>query len=535
MTFKIINTLLAALAGVAFVMQAGCKAGKPLPLAGQGVAGYSIVVADNATEVDKYAARELARYLNQITGTVFPVAAPAAMDSSKPSIFVGLSVPAQKALGKNPLDGLKDQDHVARSIGSNIFLYGKGVHGNLYAVMDFLESQLGWRWFSVFEYPLLPDRPTVILQPFDIRRGCSFHYCLHDLQRSIDYGYQMGANLYYDQKFRNKPQLPRDKRAFVSAFHEVEHGAGNHHTFFSFIPPSPDNRFAAYFDWQKKKDYFTTNPDYYSMNADGKRAPRQLCFGNPDLRAEFTKQALRLIEVEGDDITVCVFALDTPDIFCHCQECKALMDKHQSPGGPLYDYLIELCGILQEKYPKTQVYTIAYRRAQTQIPPKMPAGQKLPSNLMINFAPIEDCLFADWTHPDEKNQETYRHLKEWEALLREGNLISLYYGPYGAAWYMPIGDIDRLVTNMRLMHTAGVRGIQMDQDLHSRSAFSELRGYLFYKLRQDVNADTGKIIREFTDYMYGPAAELIRTYLNELEAARFQGRHIADVTRRLRA
>ncbi|MFA7159088.1 MAG: hypothetical protein WC299_07255, partial [Kiritimatiellia bacterium] len=216
--------LAATLVTIALATHACCKAGRPLTIAGQGVAGYSIVVADNATEVDKYAAEELARYLNQITGTVFPVAAPDAMDSSKPAVFVGLSVPALKVLGKNPLDGLKDQDHVVRSIGTNILLYGKGVHGNLYAVMDFLESQLGWRWFSVFEYPLLPEKSTVTLEPFNRRQSFSFQYCLQDLQRSIDYGYQMGANLYFDQKFRNKPQLPRDKRAFVSAFHEVEHG-----------------------------------------------------------------------------------------------------------------------------------------------------------------------------------------------------------------------------------------------------------------------------------------------------------------------
>jgi len=514
------NAILAAAAVVGLNLLGGCKSGQPLTLARDGKTEYVIVVADDASGVDKYAAAELSRYLKQIAGADYPVVEPKDMDPAKPCIFIGLSSPALKILGKDPMAVFKDQDNAARKIGKNIFLYGKGLHGNLYAVMDFLENSLAWRWFSVFEYPLLPEKTTVTIEPFNRKQSFSFRYCLQDLQRSIDYGYQMGANLYFDQKFRGKTDLPREKRAFVSAFHEVEHGAGNHHTFFSFIPPSPDNRFVAYFDWQKKKDYFTTNPDYYSMNADGKRAPRQLCFGNPDLRAEFTKQAMRLIEVEGDDITVCVCALDTPDMFCHCPSCKVLMDKHQSPGGPLYDYLIELCGILQEKHPKAHVYTIAYRRSQTEIPPKLPEGGKLPSNLIVNFAPIEDCLFADWTHPDENNQETYRHLKEWANILGEGNLMSLYYGPYGAAMYLPIGDIDRLVTNMRLMHAAGARGIQMDQDMHSRSAFSELRNYLFYKLRKDVNADIGAIIREFTGYMYGPAAELIRTYLNELEAAR---------------
>jgi hypothetical protein len=60
--------------------------------------------------------------------------------------------------------------------------------------------------------------------------------------------------------------------------------------------------------------------------------------------------------------------------------------------------------------------TLAYRRSQTQKPPRLPAGEKLPDNLIVSFAPIEDCYFADWTHQDPKIQETYQDLKDWAAI-----------------------------------------------------------------------------------------------------------------------
>jgi len=315
--------------------------------------------------------------------------------------------------------------------------------------------------------------------------------------------------------------VPRSQRAFVSAFREVEHGAGNHHTLFSFIPPHPGHRFAAHFDWQEKKDYFETNPNFYSMAADGQRVPCQLCFGNRDLRAELTRQVARLIGIEGDDVTVSICAMDAPRPFCTCTACGASERKYQSPGGPLYDYLFELCGILRKHHPAVRVFTIAYRRSQTQIPPTLPEGQLLPPNLVVSFAPIEDSLFADWTHPDTRMQETYGHLKSWAAITRPGNLMGFYYGPYGAAGQLPFADVYRLITQMRLMHATGVRGIHLDQSsTHNRALFGELRSYLVCKLRQSIDADTEAIIREFTDFMYGPAAPLIRTYLAELEGER---------------
>lgn len=491
----------------------------PVTLAKDGKTDYEIVIDKDATGVDRYAASELSLYLKQITGADFPIVETDSMSADKPAIYVGIGELALKKLGENPLVGMTDQAYVFRSVGKNIFLYGKGVHGSLLAAMDFLETFMGWRWYSLFEHPLLPKTPTVVLSPFERKGVSSFRSNSMEIARSWDWHYQMGNNRHFDQALdRYHPNLPRSKRSYVSVDHEVEHGAGNHHTFFSFIPPTPDNRFAAYFNWQKKKDYFKTNPEFFSLDEKGQRIPRQLCFGNPALRLELTKQILRLIEQEGDDITVSVSALDKPKNFCYCQACEKLMRKYESPGGPLYDYLLELCGKLQNTYPNVRVSTIAYRRAQTQIPPKLAEEKKLPPNLEILFAPVEDCVFADWTHPDPRIQETYRHLKEWAAITQPGNLLSLYYGPWGAVSLMPFSDINRMITQIRLMYANGVRGIHLDQEsTHNRGFAGELRSYLFYRLRKNVNADTDEVIHEFTDYMYGPAAPLIRSCLRELE------------------
>ncbi|MDP6355911.1 MAG: hypothetical protein QF473_12450, partial [Planctomycetota bacterium] len=89
-----------------------------LDLAKDGATPYQIVKSDDASPVDEYAAGKLAEYLKQITGVEFAVVGPKKMDEG-PSIFVGLSGPAVKLLGEDAGAGLKDQEHVSRSIGKS--------------------------------------------------------------------------------------------------------------------------------------------------------------------------------------------------------------------------------------------------------------------------------------------------------------------------------------------------------------------------------------------------------------------------------
>ncbi len=86
---------------------------------------------------------------------------------------------------------------------------------------------------------------------------------------------------------------------------------------------------------------------------------------------------------------------------------------------------------------------------------------------------------------------------------------------------LPVGNLRRNINQMRLMHRAGVEGIFTDhRGVNERSGLSELQSYLIIKLMQDVNRDADALIREFTDHHYGPAAALVRRYLDELEQGR---------------
>jgi len=490
--------------------------GAELRLASNGRTDYRIVIPVQPEGTDRYAAETLAAYLKQSTGARFEIVSTGESQNA-PAIHVGMGRAARQLLGGGQESALLDQEHVARSKGKNIFLYGSGHRASLYAVMEFLENSIGWRWYSPFEKPQVPKRESLTLQPFHRNRGFGFRRRHLALRYNAEFFQQLGVNMGLETKLLERGQpVPDHLRSWMPNRNFV-------HASFSYIPPTPQDRYGKDFAWQTKRDYFATNPDFFSLNRSGKRVPNlQLCFSNRGLREEFTKQVKRLLALSGERQIIMVDAADRPGRFCHCEGCIGLEKKHRTPGGPLFDYLIELSNTLRREHPQTRVKTLAYRRSQTQIPPTLPAGERLPDNLIIDFAPIEDAYFADWSHPDPRIQETLRHLEQWAAITAPGNLWAwMYPNPWGSGHLLPVGNVERVITNLRLMHALGVAGIFLDHNgVNSRSGWSELQAYLALKLSQDITADTDALIRDFTDHVYGAAAPLVRRYLTELENAR---------------
>ncbi len=495
--------LLFSVSGVS--MASGAK----LELAKNGKTNYVIATAAQATAVDKYAAETLAKYLKQMTKANFKLVKASKVGKWQPCIYVGTG----------DTKPLKAQEFVVKNDGKNIYLYGEGKHGALNAVVDFLENELGWRWYTPLEDPVVPSKPTLVLNSFNRTRGFSFAYRQLPYWYNQEYYYLLGGNMGWQMGGRKLApfvvsELPCTKFT---------------HTTLSYIPPLPNNRYAKGFKWQDKKDYFKTNPDFFTLNAQGKRVSnKQLCFSNPKLRAELTKNVIRDIDYtrrtsskDWGKMYVTMTPADTGGHFCHCDGCMALEKKYQSQGGPIFDYAIELCETLQKERPGVMVKISAYRRSQTQKPPVLTDRKKLPENMMVSFAPIEDVYFADWlNHKDEKVQETYSDLVAW-GKITDHLWAWIYPSPYGTGIEMPVALIDRITNNFRMMKKAGVEFIFTDHPtLHSRSNFSELQRYLMLKLMKDINCDAAAVIKEFTDYHYGKAAPLMRKYIDELEQCR---------------
>ena len=112
-----------------------------------GRSDYTIVVSEDATSSEKYAASELRNWIKEVSGVDLPVAG---LDGGKKGkrLIVGYnSLTATLIPGSvKPVD--RDDSFTLTSKGGDILFWGGANRGTLYAVYSFLEEELGCRWYS---------------------------------------------------------------------------------------------------------------------------------------------------------------------------------------------------------------------------------------------------------------------------------------------------------------------------------------------------------------------------------------------------
>lgn len=471
---------------------------------------YEIVKPEKASDVDNYAVKTLVEFLKEKTGGAdFAVVEFGNISKDKKHIFIGSS--------DSLLKEMKEQEFSVKSKGDDIFLYGKGLHGNLYAVLDFMENTLGWRWYSKFDKPAFTVVKALEVKPFDRKGSFDFEYRIPIYETTWDYLNRMNMDFTERNEKWKKSGMKYSYPSGVVSYKVELNGV---HNTFSYIPPEPGaDRYKLSF--VTNKNYFKSNPEFFALKGIKRVPNHQLCYSNPSLRAELTKNVMEHIKTEGSSTSrLAISPEDNPGSFCECTECKRLEAAYKNPGGPYYDYIIEFANILKEKYPEAKVGMTAYRLSQTQKPPFLPEGKTFPDNVSLCFANVEDKVDLDWNSPE--NHPSYEDLLAWKKVISD---VSTWYypNPYGAASWMPLGNTERLVNDLRLMKKIGVTGVFYEfttSSVWSGDGVTELQKYLICKLLQKVNADVEALTKEFTDYQYGLAASAIRKYMNELEEAR---------------
>lgn len=395
----------------------------------------------------------------------------------------------------------------------DIWLFGRGANGVRYAAYDFLTSDLDYRFFDARGGVGVPDLSAIGLE--DKERIVRFAFpgrehrlfCRRGKESALFY-FRTGLNARMESTFVDA-DLP--KGIVVDEFIlPVPYAHG-------LVQYFPKNRMAARLAWTKPfaRDYDKEMPECFALGNDGKRNPdHQPCLSNSEVRRVIRRNYFNMIARQDRPAYLDLSAGDTPGRFCWCEPCRALEDKYGTPGGPLLDLLLSFSPEVAARYPDQKMLMLAYRKRQTEFPPKTLA--RLPDNLVPNFAPIDDDFSKSWLHP--VNANTLHNLREWGRLSKE-MLVWYYPNPYGEPVTPPLGNVRRLATDMRLMKEAGKVSLFFEHNVGVRemTGFTELQTYLISRLSRDITLDASALIDEFLSFEYGVAAADVSAYLDELE------------------
>ena len=508
-----------------FTLSALSAETQELILARDGKTDYQIVIAGK-TPKNVWDGRFLAWFLKGKTGADFPVVNAEAMNREKPSIYLGNSSALRKVAGENLYQGMKNQDHVVKSVGQDIVLYGKGHDADFYAINEFLDRCLGFRIYQRFEIPEIVKTPNLKLKPFNWKLSWALTH--REVCHPQFSDYFRGENVTIVNRSRKyKPSDANAKISFKklpSVIQPEQRTVSNAHTALKYIPTKSHPPYKGY-PFIENQDYFKTNPEFFSMNRQGKRTTDYLCWSNPKMRAEFTKNIEKHFEALGtDDFKFQVSMVDGVDV-CHCPECEKLAKKYGTPGGAYFEYLMELGELFQKTHPRTVILAWFYQKGQTLIPPKFENGKKFPPNIQFQYADIVSKTNKTWDqHPD--NRQSFEWLKQ-AAKTTPGNIsVMTYYPHYGAVTaLMPYASTNVIVDNLRKIAQLGLAGNFFEfypyisgfsyHKIHYLN-FADLNLYLFYRFSKYPNLDYDAEVMDFCEHVYGPAAKLAKAYHDEL-------------------
>ena len=466
----------------------------------------STVIVQGSDTCAELAVRELNEIVQKATSQTFQTSQ---TSQTSHRIFVGRSPEAERLFGKERFDSLKDEESVVGAKGNDLFLVGGGDLGTLWAVYDFVEDNLGYRWYFSREDGEVVDRTDVVrFTGKATRRAPSFKgfrkiytdlpkvkkiFSLRNRDSSAAEQFIKGWKYRYTWRVPGHGfilYLPSDK--------ELK-GWGN------MVPPSVVGTF---------KDH----PEYYSLGKDGKRhSDMQLCLSNPATRDALYRRLLDWMAYKGERG---VFMMGSNDFhndrYCWCEGCIALEKKYDCVGGPLWDTVIDLCARLKrDGHNETYLSSLVYKGPlQTE---KAPVGiEKFPANFIADLA----FLNSDRTireYPTQKGYDAGKDFNKWENAQKWAKLCDRK-----SYWYYGSGHVAQVWQRMHKeileLRELGV-GNAGACGAGGGFAFEDMTYYLFLQMLYNPDRDWRTVVNDMLRVKFGPAAPMMAEYMDAAYAS----------------
>jgi len=453
----------------------------------------AVIVAKNATVAEQTAAREVAYYLGEVTGSKVALITETTTPPPGNRVFVGPTVAAGR-LGLDPAR-LDPEAWIVRTAGNDLYLAGGRPGGTLYAAYHFLEDVVGVHWWTPWE-ETVPSAPVLRVSPLDLRSAPVFRYRDIHLLYAND-----GGRFAVRNRLNRQGDDPIDSRYGGS----LGYGPPYHvHTAYRYFPP---------------EEYFAEHPEWYSLIAGRRTGDRaQLCWTNPELRQAFKAKLLGNIETSWAAAKAAglppplVFSISQNDCAnpCQCDQCQAIAKAEGSESGPLLDFVNYMADAVKDNYTDVFIDTLAYSYTQ-----QAPNTIKPRDNVIIRLCDTEADMIKPITAPE--NNAFRDHIRSWARIAKKLRIWD-YAVTYGSPQGMPLPTTHTFGPDYRFYAAHNVEGVFTELEHPILADMRDFKIWLMTKTLESPQADCEKLTDTFMNGFYGPAAKAIKKYLRALEA-----------------
>jgi hypothetical protein len=395
-------------------------------VASGGKARYVINLPADASEPRRYAASQLASYLERLSGAKFESQA-TPREGAKQIVFES---------GRDVGENLGSDSYAIRIRGDQLVLAGDTDRAILFAVYDLLE-RFGCRWlapqfdFYKGEAEVIPSVPELVLQldkaaverpdfpirKLDVEEGRS--HTTENLKQLVEWAPKLRYNtLMVPRDYGGRGRVTWDqwrdaitpeakKRGLI-----IEVGG---HGYENFINAK-----------MQGGKLFEQHPDWFGKDDAGKRSERQnrvFCTSNAEAVEFVTRGVLDYLNSHPE---IDVFQLWPPDgaDWCTCDACKALGEP-QDRQALLVNHIR---AAVEKAKPGVRLEIIAYSKAL-----QPPTRVKLDPRILVDYCPINQSFEVPINDPSSpRNADYVRALTAWRERFPGDIGLYSYYRKY--AW-----------------------------------------------------------------------------------------------------
>ena len=439
---------------------------------------YSIVVSDNPTTIEKFAAGELQQTILEMTNVTLPIIGYGEKVEG-PAFFIG-SIPelSDKIKSWHP-DVFEPEEFLLKTENQNVYITGGSFRGVVYGVYTLLRDQWGCRWYTR-QVSHIPLKEKLSLPALEKTGKPAFEYREVYFSESKDPLWCLR-----NRTNRSMAGIPDSLGGDYEIYPFV-------HTSYQLVPP---------------KKYFKRHPEYFSL-IDGKRKGHeaQLCLTNPDVLKIATKQVFQWIK---DHPGVNLISIDQNDGagWCQCEKCSAVTEAEGSQSATILNFVNAIADTVAKVYPDVSVQTLAYYYSEK--PPKTIRPHK---NVIIRL-----CRYADYcdAHPIEDcevNKPFIDQINAWHKIAPK--IMVWDYLVDFSHYLMPFPNFDGIKKDLKFYYNHGVAGLFEQGSYPMEGAeMADLRAWVLAQLLWYPFQDGQALIEEFVENVYGAAAPYILDYI----------------------
>ena len=448
------------------------------------VSEYTIVIDKEAPASEQYAATELQTWIKEVCGVTLPVGG---LDEGEPGkrLVVGYNPVVEELVKDAEAQSPSDDSFTWCSKGGDILFWGGSERGTLYSVYDFLEDQLGCRWYRA-EVSVAPKQDSWSFKKLYNHEDPGIivrDNCMRSPRSNAVFSARLRNNVVRLPGANPGETLPGTAEGYWGV-----------HAMVSHCPP---------------QKYFAEQPEYYGM-VNGKRVATpwecQLCLSNPDV-LQICTESLRKVMRENPDYMV--YSMEQGDnwSYCTCPECNAIAEQYGGQSGLNLWFVNQVADAIKDEFPDKYVGTFAYRYTR-----HAPKGIVPRDNVVIRLCSIECCLLHEFAGC-EQNLPFVMDMQDWAAISK--NLYIWEYVTDFRHYLLPIANIRLLQPKLQDFRASNAIGVLEQGDYQTRSCeLKDLRAYLVSKLLWNPDIDVEAVIYDFTEGYYGAAGQYIRQYID---------------------